>query len=46
MCRLRINENMDVLHVRAIARIYGEQGYEVVELLNQSPAAAVSEQLF
>lgn len=32
---------MDVLHVRSIARLYGENGYEIVDLLGQSPATAV-----
>lgn len=40
--RMRLTTNVDILHVRAIARVYGEQGYEVVELLKRSPATAAS----
>lgn len=38
--KMRLTKNVDILHVRAIARVYGEQGYEVVELLKRSPAIA------
>src|SRR4051812_46609225 len=39
--RVRLPDHMDILHIRAIARVYGEQGYEMVELLNKSPHLAV-----
>ena len=38
--RMRLSKNVDILHIRAIARLYDEQGYEVVELLKRSPAIA------
>jgi len=39
--RVRLPDTIDILHIRAIARVYGEQGYEMVELLNKAPTLAV-----
>ena len=36
--RIRINENMDILHVRAIARVYIDQGFDVRAL---TPSRAI-----
>ena len=33
-----LNENLDILHLRSISRIYGENGYEMIELLKTCPA--------
>lgn len=40
--RVRLPDTIDILHIRSIARVYGDQGYEMVELLNKSPAVAVN----
>ena len=33
-----LNENLDILHLRSISRVYGESGYEMIELLKTCPA--------
>ena len=38
--RLRLT-NLDILHVRAIARLYEDHGFEIVKYLQESPAVAV-----
>ena len=38
--QLQLNENLDILHLRSISRIYGDNGYEMVELLKSCPALA------
>lgn len=38
--RVRLPDTIDILHIRAIARVYAEQGYEMVELLNKAPTVA------
>lgn len=40
--RVRLPDTIDILHIRSIARVYGDQGYEMVEMLNKSPAVAVN----
>ena len=35
---LTLNENLDILHLRSISRVYGENGYEMIELLKTCPA--------
>ena len=35
---VQLNENLDILHLRSISRIYGENGYEMIELLKTCPA--------
>jgi len=34
-------DTVDILHIRSISRIYGEHGYEVIELLKTSPATCI-----
>lgn len=40
--KFKLTSNLDILHIRAIARVYGEQGqgHGMVELLRQTPAIA------
>jgi paired amphipathic helix protein Sin3a len=35
-----LSPQFDILHIRAIARAYGDHGYEIIDLLKRSPAAA------
>jgi paired amphipathic helix protein Sin3a len=37
--RLKLGENIDTLHLRAITRVYADSAYEIIELLQKSPAA-------
>jgi len=39
--RLRLSKDVDILHIRAIARVYGDQGFEVIELLKKNSAVAI-----
>ncbi len=39
--RLKLGDSLDTLHIRSIIRLYGEQGFDAVELLKRSPATAV-----
>jgi paired amphipathic helix protein Sin3a len=39
--RLKLGDALDILHIRSIIRLYGEQGYDVIELLKRSPATAI-----
>jgi len=34
-------ESIDILHVRAIARMYGEHGFQIIDLLNKNPVVAI-----
>lgn len=34
------DHDVDILHIRSIARLYGEQAYEVIELLKKNPVRA------
>src|SRR6185312_11603586 len=38
--KLRISEQLDILHLRSIARLYGESAYEMIELLKSCPGIA------
>ena len=38
----QFDHNIDVLHIRAMSRLYGDQWFDIVRLLKQSPATAVS----
>jgi len=39
--RLPLDFEFSVLHTKSIARLYGEHGYEIIQLLHSSPATAV-----
>jgi len=34
-------KSLDILHIRAIARLYGDHGYQIIDLLNKNPTVAI-----
>jgi len=34
-------KSVDILHVRAIARMYGDHGYQIIDLLKKNPTVAI-----
>eukprot|EP00474_Spongospora_subterranea_P001514 CRZ01972.1 hypothetical protein [Spongospora subterranea] len=38
----KLDDSVDILHIRAMARIYGDAWYDIVRLLKQIPATAIS----
>ncbi|KMS64823.1 hypothetical protein BVRB_042300, partial [Beta vulgaris subsp. vulgaris] len=37
----KLDNSVDILHIRAMARIYGDAWYDIVRLLKQIPATAI-----
>mmetsp|Transcript_21997 Transcript_21997/g.42715 ORF Transcript_21997/g.42715 Transcript_21997/m.42715 type:complete len:1011 (+) Transcript_21997:60-3092(+) len=34
-------DDLDILHIRAIARVYGDHGYQIIDLLRKNPSVAI-----
>jgi len=37
----KLPKSLDILHIRAIARMYGDHGYQIIDLLNKNPTVAI-----
>lgn len=42
----KFDHTVDVLHIRAMSRLYGDQWYDIVRLLKRNPATAVRNHVF